>query len=122
MSPLLRTMLPTLRAAPVARRFISSTPQHRATEVKEGISLGPHTTITPLTVPSTVLASAAKAAHWNEPGAAPALVDDYSTGPSALDKASRLFFFTEILRGQFRRSMPSCPCRRESAPSQLVKR
>ena len=26
---------------------------------------------------------------------------DYSKGPSALDKASRLFFFTEILRGMW---------------------
>lgn len=26
---------------------------------------------------------------------------DYSKGPSALDKASQLFFFTEILRGEF---------------------
>ena len=26
---------------------------------------------------------------------------DYSRGPSALDKASRLFFFTEILRGMW---------------------
>lgn len=25
---------------------------------------------------------------------------DYSKGPSALDKASQLFFFTEILRGE----------------------
>jgi len=26
---------------------------------------------------------------------------DYSKGPSALDKASQLFFFTEIVRGEF---------------------
>lgn len=31
-------------------------------------------------------------------------VTDYSQGPSALDKASSLFFFTEILRG----ASPSC--------------
>jgi NADH dehydrogenase (ubiquinone) Fe-S protein 8 len=29
---------------------------------------------------------------------------DYSKGPSALDKAAQLFFFTEILRGEYSRS------------------
>jgi NADH dehydrogenase (ubiquinone) Fe-S protein 8 len=29
-------------------------------------------------------------------------VPDYSRGPSALDKAAQLFFFTEILRGEWR--------------------
>lgn len=29
------------------------------------------------------------------------IVPDYSKGPSALDKASSLFFFTEIVRGEF---------------------
>lgn len=33
---------------------------------------------------------------------------DYSKGPSALDKAASLFFFTEILRGTFTLFTPLC--------------
>jgi len=33
---------------------------------------------------------------------------DYSKGPSALDKASQLFFFTEIVRGKFSSSISCC--------------
>lgn len=32
---------------------------------------------------------------------------DYSKGPSALDKASQLFFFTEILRGESLTTRPT---------------
>lgn len=60
--------------------------------------LGTHTTIH----------SPAAIAAAHEPNLSPnwsreqlAQLEDYSKGPSALDKASRLFFFTEILRGEY---------------------
>ena len=37
--------------------------------------------------------------YWD--AGAPPTPPDYSKGPSALDKASRLFFFTEIMRGMW---------------------
>lgn len=37
-------------------------------------------------------------------------VPDYSKGPSALDKASQLFFFTEIVRGEYRCGVVALAC------------
>jgi len=66
----------------------------------------------PIRTPSpkdTALADAASSGSaQSAPASAPAQVGglqyaDYSKGPSALDKAAQLFFFTEILRGQYPR-------------------
>ena len=46
-------------------------------------------------------------------------VADYSKGPSALDKAASLFFFTEILRGECRIAASSWDCRSE--PTELMR-
>lgn len=41
-----------------------------------------------------------------EQGIPPPSMADYSKGPSALDKAANLFFFTEIIRGKVFRIHP----------------
>jgi NADH dehydrogenase (ubiquinone) Fe-S protein 8 len=44
--------------------------------------------------------------NYKEPSPKPIVYKDYSKGPSALDKAARLFFLTEIARGMLHFSLP----------------
>lgn len=93
-------LAPLLRAAAaVPSRHLSSSRLLLATHAPQ---TGPTKLPSAPAVPelgSSVFLGGGKAtetAQWNNEVAAV----DYSKGPSALDKASRLFFFTEILRGE----------------------
>ncbi|TXT12985.1 hypothetical protein VHUM_01386 [Vanrija humicola] len=58
----------------------------------------PRVLLAPSTATRTFAASALRAAQPVPSGPKP---DDYANGPSAIDKAAQLFFFTEIFRGMW---------------------
>ncbi|EPQ32380.1 uncharacterized protein PFL1_00576 [Pseudozyma flocculosa PF-1] len=78
-----------LLSTTAARRL--ATPQTGPTQIPSGPSASPN----PIETATMNAQSAYKLAE-NTPA-----YPDYSKGPSALDKASQLFFFTEILRGMW---------------------
>lgn len=90
-----------LARAPLNVRFLAT-----PTTGPQSLSSGPVKTPHPLDA-STKSDRDAGSRHTGEgqPGSAAAAkateqYPDYSKGPSALDKASQLFFFTEIVRGE----------------------
>ncbi|PWZ01377.1 putative NADH-ubiquinone oxidoreductase 23 kDa subunit precursor [Testicularia cyperi] len=91
------TVSPSYTSANGVRMFSSSivralaTPQTGPTFVHEGRSPSPEVTKT-----ATYTAASAQQQIDGAP-----VYPDYSKGPSALDKAGQLFFFTEILRGMW---------------------
>lgn len=62
-------------------------------------SPAPHSTTAPQ-LDNSIITGGGKAGLTNQWDVNNQVYPDYSKGPSALDKASRLFFFTEILRGR----------------------
>ena len=105
LTPLLRVSTPALRHPAIAYRFLSSSARSAATpsplpNANQPVSLGSHTTQHHPALPTNVILGGNKTAHWNEATFPNLPPTNYNQGPSALDKASRLFFFTEILRGQ----------------------
>jgi NADH dehydrogenase (ubiquinone) Fe-S protein 8 len=103
----------SLRASSSLRRPISALPRAPVrflatpTTGPQTVSSGPIKTPHPLDA-STKTNNDEGSRHVGEqqPGSAAAVKatqawPDYSKGPSALDKASQLFFFTEIVRGKF---------------------
>lgn len=54
----------------------------------------------PMAMPSVARAFSSSPARLAAPSNTPENVD-YSKGPSAIDKAAQLFFFTEIVRGEY---------------------
>ena len=104
LAPLLRVSTPVMRNPAIAYRFLSSSSTSHATptplpNANQPVSLGAHTTQHHPALPTNVLVGGNKTAHWNEATFPNLPPTNYNQGPSALDKASRLFFFTEILRG-----------------------
>lgn len=81
---------PSLLAQPVER------PVTGPTQVSpSGGSSGPHM------VKNAVMGAQDEQTRLSESASTPAArFPDYSKGPSALDKAAQMFFFTEILRGE----------------------
>lgn len=101
----LRRPVTALARAPI--RFLAT-----PTTGPQTVSSGPIKTPHPLDA-STKTAADAGSRHAGEqaPGSAAAVkasqaYPDYSKGPSALDKASQLFFFTEIVRGESNLLLP----------------
>lgn len=93
------SQLASLRFTPVvgSRSFITSPFRSLATPTT---SPSPsHITPGPPKTPNPADASNRDASHLGSREPEKAVTADYSKGPSALDKASQLFFFTEILRG-----------------------
>lgn len=108
-----------LRTAPSTSQFLAASPYlasrslntssffrfAQPTSSPTTIQSGPVKTPSPK---DTALAGAASpGSTQSAPASEPAQVGglqyaDYSKGPSALDKAAQLFFFTEILRGEWR--------------------
>lgn len=76
-------------ATPSSSTSTSTSPSH--------LESGPIKTPHPIEA-STKTAASDAAAKKAEAGGL--VYEDYSKGPSALDKAAQLFFFTEILRGE----------------------
>ena len=96
--------LPLQRHLSTSPRRLLATPQTGPQTVQSQPSRSPHPIDT-----STKTAADSGSRHPGEtsPSASPATQwPDYSKGPSALDKASQLFFFTEIVRGELL-SIPS---------------
>jgi NADH dehydrogenase (ubiquinone) Fe-S protein 8 len=94
---------PTTAALQQAR-MISFSPFRRLAQptTSSGTQSGPIRT--PHPAESSLASAASPGSRQQAPAEAPASIgglahDDYSKGPSALDKAAQLFFFTEILRG-----------------------
>ena len=90
--------LPLLRSAPtLLPRRTYATPQSGP----QSLSSGPIKNPNPLNASTkTALDPGSRGDLAGGPSTA-AGYPDYSKGPSALDKASQLFFFTEIVRGEF---------------------
>ena len=103
--------LPRARPLFLPLRPLSTTPARLLATPQTGpqrVSPGPIRTPTP---DSTSVADSAHPGSRkpgetdpNAAGVAGVAYPDYSKGPSALDKASQLFFFTEIIRGERRTS------------------
>ena len=105
LAPLLRASAPAVRNPAIAYRFLSSSTRSSATptplpNANQPVSLGQHTTQHHPSLPTNIIVGGNKTAHWNEATFPNLPPTNYNQGPSALDKASRLFFFTEILRGE----------------------
>jgi NADH dehydrogenase (ubiquinone) Fe-S protein 8 len=111
----------SLRASSSLRRPVSALPR-ASVRFLATPSTGPQTVSSgPIKTPHPLDASTKTNAdegsrHVGEqqPGSAAAVkasqaYPDYSKGPSALDKASQLFFFTEIVRGGSLFLSQSCP-------------
>jgi NADH dehydrogenase (ubiquinone) Fe-S protein 8 len=83
-----------LRSISTTRPRLLATPNDSASTSPQSVSSGP------IRTPHPIVASTKDA---SDPGSRQTAVKedwpDYSKGPSALDKASQLFFFTEIVRG-----------------------
>ena len=90
LAPLLRAAVPSRHLSSSRLLLATHAPQTGPTKLPSGSTVAD--------LGSNVIPGGGKAneaAQWNNEVAV-----DYSKGPSALDKASRLFFFTEILRGE----------------------
>ncbi|GFZ49768.1 NADH-ubiquinone oxidoreductase 23 kDa subunit [Saitozyma sp. JCM 24511] len=85
-----------LRCISTTRPRLLATPNDSASTSPQSVSSGPIRTPHPI---------AASTKDASDPGSRQTAVKedwpDYSKGPSALDKASQLFFFTEIVRGMW---------------------
>ena len=102
----------SLRASSSLRRPVSALPRASVrflatpTTGPQTVSSGPIKTPHPLDASTKSNADeGSRHAGEQQPGSAAAVkasqaYPDYSKGPSALDKASQLFFFTEIVRGE----------------------
>lgn len=104
-------------ASPASFRSLHSTPFRLLATPQTGpqtVSSGPIKTPNPSQTANATGASAGSLGNKGGPGSATgagqgsalgttakAEYPDYSKGESALDKAAQLFFFTEILRGEF---------------------
>lgn len=84
----------TIRALSTSRILRLATPVTGPTQIKE--SPNPQGLYTDVSTLDKQGAEKMHSAYEEELQPYP----DYSKGPSALDKASQLFFFTEILRGE----------------------
>nr|XP_019003667.1 NADH-ubiquinone oxidoreductase 23 kDa subunit, mitochondrial [Kwoniella mangroviensis CBS 8507]OCF67128.1 NADH-ubiquinone oxidoreductase 23 kDa subunit, mitochondrial [Kwoniella mangroviensis CBS 8507] len=102
------TPLPIARSIHSSSRVLLATPAGRNPFAPR--NTGPkHITPGPIKTPNPRESTTADAAsegsrHGNDQSAGTGVADqwpDYSKGPSALDKASQLFFFTEIVRGMW---------------------